>query len=260
MTKVYRLIDNSIGAWRVSGVRGAFRMIREQYIKSLPVIWTRFWMQRAGLGIWGRLATRLASWTAPPFYAAISLADMNPLGYIAPSAILQHPNLRLGQHLFIGDRVVLYRSHSGGVIELQDRVRLHLDTILQTEHGGSIIIGTDTHLHPRCILSACLGSIRIGSKVQIAANSAFFPYDHGMAPDELIVKQPLTTKGDIVVRDGAWIGTGAIVLSGVTIGKGAVVAAGAVVTQDVPDGGIVAGVPARLVKMRGSLTTTAQGR
>jgi acetyltransferase-like isoleucine patch superfamily enzyme len=257
MTKVYRLIDNSIGAWRVSGLRGAFRLIREQYIKSLPVIWTRFWMQRAGLGIWGRLAIRLASWTAPPFYAAVSLADMNPVGYIAPSAILQHPNLRLGRHLFIGDRVVLYRSRDGGHIELHDRVRLHLETILQTEEGATIVIGQETHVHPRCMLSACKGSIRIGAEVQIAPNCAFYPYDHGMAPDQPILKQPLQTKGDIIVGDRAWIGTGVIVLSGVTIGTGAVVAAGAVVTQDVPDGGIVAGVPARLVKMRGSVTTTA---
>jgi acetyltransferase-like isoleucine patch superfamily enzyme len=111
-------------------------------------------------------------------------------------------------------------------------------------------------VHPRCILSACKASIRIGSDAQIAPNCAFYPYDHGTAAEEPILKQPLQTKGDIVVGDGAWIGTGVIVLSGVTIGKGAVVAAGAVVTQDVPDGGMAAGVPARLVKMRGCPSRT----
>ena len=52
----------------------------------------------------------------------------------------------------------------------------------------------------------------------------------------------------IVVRRGAWIGAGATVLPGVTVGAHAIVAAGAVVTKDVPDYAVVAGVPARIVK------------
>jgi acetyltransferase-like isoleucine patch superfamily enzyme len=51
----------------------------------------------------------------------------------------------------------------------------------------------------------------------------------------------------ITVRHGASVGAGAVVLPGVTIGEWAMVAAGAVVTRDVPDHGLVLGVPARLV-------------
>lgn len=47
-----------------------------------------------------------------------------------------------------------------------------------------------------------------------------------------------------------WICTNACILKGVTVGKGAVVAAGAVVTKDVPPYSIVAGAPARVIKMR----------
>lgn len=50
-----------------------------------------------------------------------------------------------------------------------------------------------------------------------------------------------------LVRRGASIGSNATVICGVTIGEGAVVGAGAVVTQDVPDYTIVAGVPARVI-------------
>jgi len=50
----------------------------------------------------------------------------------------------------------------------------------------------------------------------------------------------------IRVGDDAWLGTGCIILPGVTIGKGAVVGAGAVVTKDVPDWAVVAGIPAKI--------------
>jgi UDP-2-acetamido-3-amino-2,3-dideoxy-glucuronate N-acetyltransferase len=49
-----------------------------------------------------------------------------------------------------------------------------------------------------------------------------------------------------VVKRGASIGSGAVLLCGVTIGEGAMIGAGAVVTADVPDHGLVYGVPARL--------------
>jgi acetyltransferase-like isoleucine patch superfamily enzyme len=53
--------------------------------------------------------------------------------------------------------------------------------------------------------------------------------------------------GRIRIRHGAAIGAGAIILPNVTVGQWAMVAAGAVVTRDVPDHGLVVGVPARLV-------------
>ena len=52
-----------------------------------------------------------------------------------------------------------------------------------------------------------------------------------------------------LVKRGAAIGTGAVVLGGITIGEGAVVGAGSVVTRDVPAGAVVAGNPARVLRM-----------
>ncbi|AEQ97957.1 CatB-related O-acetyltransferase [Xanthomonas oryzae pv. oryzicola] len=58
------------------------------------------------------------------------------------------------------------------------------------------------------------------------------------------------TKGPTVIGNDVWIGHGAIVLSGVTVGDGVCVGAGAVVSKDVPPYAIVAGNPARVVRMR----------
>ena len=58
----------------------------------------------------------------------------------------------------------------------------------------------------------------------------------------------------VVIEDGAMIGANAVVLEGVTVGRGAVVAAGAVVTENVPEGAVAAGVPARVIKMKDGQT------
>ncbi len=228
--------------WQVAGIRGLF-----------SVAWTFFWMQFAGLGYFGRIATRLATWFAPPYYERRRLARYNSKGYVAPGATIHHGNLQFGANVFIGDRVVLFQDQDGGPVELGERVHLYGDTYIQTGDGGSLKIGPDSHIQPRCQFSAYKSPIQIGCSVQIAPNCAFYPYDHGVAPGELIKKQPLQTKGGIIVDDDAWLGYGVIVLDGVRIGKGAVVGAGAVVTRDVPDDAIAVGVPARVVGLRSNL-------
>lgn len=67
-----------------------------------------------------------------------------------------------------------------------------------------------------------------------------------ITPEGRIKSEEDWTVGPILVRYGASIGAGAIVLPGVTVGSFAMVAAGSVVTHDVPDQGLVMGVPAKL--------------
>ena len=59
----------------------------------------------------------------------------------------------------------------------------------------------------------------------------------------------------VVVEDDVLVGANAVVIEGVHIGKGAVVAAGAVVVEDVPENAVVAGCPARVIKMKDAGTS-----
>ena len=212
--------------------------------------WAQFWMRFAGRSRLGRLATRLAMWTSPPYKGCRSLARYNPSGFIAPTAMVYHSNLRLGANVFVGDRVVIYQDRTGGPVELGDRVHLYNDVIIEIGPKGGLSIGADTHVQPRCQFTSYEAPIQIGAGVQIAPLCAFYSYDHTFVEGELISRQSLQTKGPISIDDDAWLGVGVIVLSGVRIGKGAVVGAGAVVTADVPAGAIAVGQPARVVSMR----------
>jgi acetyltransferase-like isoleucine patch superfamily enzyme len=198
----------------------------------------------------GRLATWFATCFVPPYRGRSCLASWNARGYVSLSARIHAHDLKKGTNVYIGDRVVIYQERDGGPIELGNRVHLHGDTFLETGQGGAIRIGENTHIQPRCQFAGYLASITIGCGVNIASGCAFYPYDHGVAPDKPIGHQALQSKGEIVIEDEAWLGYGVIVLSGVRIGKGAVVGAGAVVTHDVPAGAIAVGVPARVVRMR----------
>ena len=207
-------------------------------------------MKYSGTKGLGKFAAWLVYLAAPPHKSSYYLASLNPKGFITPSAILHHANLVLGRRIFIGDRVIIFQNTDGGAITLGNRVCILRDTAIETGFGGTIWIGDGTWIHPRGQLNAYLGSIRIGTNVDIAPNCAFYAYDHGMAPGQKVREQPLQTKGDIIIEDDVWIGVGAIILSGVTIGKGAIIGAGSVVTKSIPPFSLAAGNPAHVLKTR----------
>ena len=70
--------------------------------------------------------------------------------------------------------------------------------------------------------------------------------NHGLKKNQTIKKQP-HTYGKIIIGEDAWLGGHVTILAGVKIGKGAVIGAKSVVTKDVPDYEIWAGVPAKKI-------------
>lgn len=97
---------------------------------------------------------------------------------------------------------------------------------------------------------------KVGSYCSIAANVVIGPNEHNyhhISTRSLVlnsdVKKHYTDKS-VSIGNDVWIGINAVILRGVRVGNGAIIAAGAVVNKDVPDFGIVGGIPARLIKMR----------
>ena len=172
--------------------------------------------------------------------------------YVSPRAQIQCPKLQLGARCFIDDYVTIY-AHPGaqGEVCLGKHVHIYRWSIVEIGQGGSLHIGSNTHIQSGCTLNAFVGNIIIGANCMIAPRCAFTPYQHSFADTGRPMReQPLTSKGDIVIEDDVWLGLHVCVMDGVTIGRGAIVGAGAVVTKDIPSYAIAGGIPARVIRFR----------
>jgi acetyltransferase-like isoleucine patch superfamily enzyme len=116
-------------------------------------------------------------------------------------------------------------------------------------HEGMVEIGEKTVIGQECTISA-YQQVRIGEQCVIADRAMFIDFDHGIVEVERPIRLQGIYKRDVEVGNNVWIGYGACILRGVRVGDNSVIGTNAVVTKDVPANAVVAGIPARIIRMR----------
>ena len=120
-------------------------------------------------------------------------------------------------------------------VEIGDRAVIMMGAIINI----GAVVGEDTMIDMGAVLG---GRATVGNRCHIGAGAVLAG-----------VVEPASAT-PVIVEDGVLIGANAVVIEGVHIGKNAVVAAGSIVISDVPDNAVVAGVPARVIKMKNEKT------
>ena len=116
--------------------------------------------------------------------------------------------------------------------------------------NASITIGNECSIGEYNHITAC-NKITIGNGLLTGRYVIISDNSHGglSMEDSIIkpVKRSLKSKGEVVIGNNVWLGDKVAVLAGVHIGNNVIVAANAVITKDIPDNCIVAGVPGKII-------------
>jgi len=122
---------------------------------------------------------------------------------------------------------------------------------LTVETGA--LISPKVHIGNNCLIGEnCIirGEVIIGDDVLLAQNVSLIAFNHHYSRTDVPIRLQGESFEPIKIGNDVWIGINVVVTAGVTVGSHAIVAAGAVVTKDVPDWGIVGGIPAKVIKYR----------
>ncbi len=126
--------------------------------------------------------------------------------------------------------------------------RIGRDVSLLSETAAArLLIGDDVQINDGVAIDFT-GNVSIADRCLLSAGAMLMSHDHGYDPHATPVER------ELVIERGVWVGEEALILPGVQrIGRDAIIGARAVVTKPVPAGAIVAGNPARVIKMRDDL-------
>ena len=145
-------------------------------------------------------------------------------------------------------RAVLWRPYKR-LLKLLAKHMLGYQLRRQLLRMAGYVIGEDVYIGEDLIIIDELDDkarVRIGNRVAVAERVTLVV---SSTPNRSRIRSFVKcVHGSVEIGDDAWLGTGCIVLPDVRIGRGAVVGAGSVVTKNVPDFTIVAGVPAKLIR------------
>ncbi len=146
-------------------------------------------------------------------------------------------DVKLGEDVRIYSFVNLYGC------EIDDRSKI--GTFVEIQKGARI--GKDCKVSSHTFI--CEG-VTVEDRVFIGHNVTFTndKYPRSTNPDGSMQTEEDWACEPTLVKEGASIGSSVTILCGVTIGKNAIIGCGAVVTKDVPDNAVVAGVPAKFMR------------
>jgi acetyltransferase-like isoleucine patch superfamily enzyme len=116
-------------------------------------------------------------------------------------------------------------------------------------HEGEVSIGAKTVVGQDCTISA-YQHVSIGRECIVADRVMLIDFDHGVTEVERPIRLQGIYKRDVRVGHNVWIGYGACLLRGVTVGDNSVIGTSAVLTRSFPENAVIAGIPARILRMR----------
>lgn len=153
---------------------------------------------------------------------------------------------KCGENVVIEEGVRIFHPEN---IIIGDNVYIGHNTILKGYYKSLMIIGSNSWIGQGCFLHSA-GGLRIGDGVGIGPMVKITTSTHKeLGRDNSILFSELDFK-EVIIEENCNIGIGAIILPGIVIGKGAKVGAGAVVTKNVNEYTVVAGVPAKVIRKR----------
>lgn len=134
-------------------------------------------------------------------------------------------------------------------MHIKENPRIHPTASLRC--GKNIYLGKNSHINQYCCVWASENSkIILGDDLLMGPGCKLFSSNHDTKNIDIPMNiQPFVEK-DIIVGNNVWLGANAVVVAGVKIGDGTVVAAGSVVTKELPNYVIAAGIPAKPIKKR----------
>jgi acetyltransferase-like isoleucine patch superfamily enzyme len=161
---------------------------------------------------------------------------------------LANPHVITTGFVFLGKRVEVLARPGYGRVVLGRWVHLGDGTSLRC-HEGTLRVGDKTVFGRHNVVNAYL-DVEIGAACILADFVYVTDFDHEFGDLSVPIKDQGINKSPVRIGSDVWLGTKVTVVRGTTVGDGAVVAANAVVTRDLPDYAIAAGVPARVIRDR----------